>query len=61
MESAVAVQTKGRALAFHLAVYRSIRSTSSDTFRNDPRRIACRVMILNQISTWLSHEAYVGV
>ena len=61
MDSAVAVQTKGWALAFHWAVYRSIRAMSSETFRNESRRTACRVMMPNQISTWLSHEAYVGV
>ena len=51
MESAVAVHMKGCALAFHWEVYRSMRWMSSDTLRNESRRTAWRVMMLNQIST----------
>jgi len=37
-------------------VKRSIFWTSWRTEENDPRRIAFWVMMLNQISTWLSQE-----
>ncbi len=40
---------------FWMQVIRSL------TFRKVPRRIALCVMMPNQISTWFSQEAYVGV
>ena len=39
----------------------SILATRSWTLRKVPRRMARWVMMLNQISTWLSQDAYVGV
>ena len=61
MDSAVAVQRKGHAVALYCATNLSMRWTSSRTVRKEPRRIARCVMRPNQRSTWLSHDAYVGV
>jgi len=57
IESAVAVQTKGLAVALELRTKASVFCTGSLTLRKVPRRMACWVMRLNQISTWFSQEA----
>ena len=53
----MAVQANGAALAFQWSTKRSIRRTNSFTLGKEPRRMARWVMMLNQISTWLSQEA----
>ena len=54
---AVAVQTKGEALALYCSTKRLMDRTRSGTLRNEPRRMACSVMMPNHRSTWLIQEA----
>jgi hypothetical protein len=60
MDSGVAVQAKGRAVASGAATNASMRRTSSCVVRTDARRIARRATSPTQRSTWLSQDAYVG-
>jgi len=57
MESAVAVQTKGREFALWVRIKRSIFVMRSAVESNDPRRMARWVMSAKNRSTWLSQEA----
>ncbi len=61
MESAVAVHANGRAPGLYSSVKRRIFFLSWATEEKEPRRMAFRVMMSNQISTWLSQDEYVGV
>ena len=61
IDSAVAVQANGEAFSLYVLVKFLIRSVSCRTDLKDPLRMAFCVMMLNQISTWFSHEEYVGV
>jgi len=59
--SGVFTQVKGLAPAFHWRVKASIMAMSSLTLLKLPRRMALRVRMPNQVSTWFSQEAEVGV
>jgi hypothetical protein len=61
ISSAVFTQVNGVAPAFHCSVKAAIRAMSSLTERKLPRRMAWRDKMLNEVSTWLSHDAEVGV
>ena len=53
--------TKGVAPASQASVKERIRPISSGTLPKVPRRMAWRVRMLNQVSTWSSQDALVGV
>src|ERR1700694_287194 len=59
--SGVLTQAKGCLLAFQASRKRWIASLRYATLRKTPRRIALRWTIENQVSTWLSQLALVGV
>jgi hypothetical protein len=61
ISAADAFHTNGSASSFQLAIYWLILLMSSAKDLNEPRRIAWRVMIPNQVSTWLIHDPPVGV
>lgn len=56
IESAVAVQAKGRELRLYCCTNSSMRRISSRTLRKLSLRMACCVIRPNHRSTWLSQE-----
>ena len=61
ISSAVLTHPKGLEPSFHCLVKASIMATSSLTLRKLPRRMALRVRMPNDVSTWFIQEAEVGV
>src|SRR6476661_1276735 len=61
ISSAVLVQLNGWQSVFQLSMNLVIAPMRSVTELNAPRRIDCRVMMLNQVSIWLIHEDPTGV
>ena len=57
----VAIQANGFASRFQFSMYELIVLMRTRREVKVPRLIACLVMMLNQISTWVNHELPVGV
>jgi hypothetical protein len=61
ISSAVAVQTNGSGSVFQCSMWARLRWIRALTEVNVPRRMACLVMMPNQVSIWLILEGPTGV
>ncbi len=57
----MAVQTNGSGSVFQCSMWARMRWIRALTEVNVPRRMACLVMMPNQVSIWLIHEGPTGV
>ena len=57
----MAVQTNGSGSVFQCSMWARMRWIRALTEVNVPRRMACLVMMPNQVSIWLIHEEPTGV